>query len=271
MAQKHFTAKVYKYDRTKDGMKPMPSEANLITSGITYKVLATGSDTAETLYTSNGMAEATSSMTNPVTTTVFNAADMIDFVCDPTDSDDDKVDLLVVDTNGGFTAFIEDFDTSTHAIYIDETPGCAHHGVIWFTSNDNVATDTGVNFLPDTRIDDVVVEVVTVDASETLNVGTADTANGFRSGVALDNAGYIQDTAVITSGSSVDYWTASTYGSLLATAITGADTDVKTLGGIARKPHYVTTSGTDDDLYYTESAGGDTAEGYIHYFFQRLR
>lgn len=56
-------------------------------------------------------------------------------------------------------------------------------------------------------------------------------------------------------------------------AITGADTNVTTLGGrtMLFPGHIVTTSGTDDDLYYTGSAGSDTAAGYIHYFFTRLR
>lgn len=59
-------------------------------------------------------------------------------------------------------------------------------------------------------------------------------------------------------------------GTLLTTAITGSDA-VATVGGNTRKHHFVTTAGTDDDLYYTGSAGSDTAAGYIHYYFMRLR
>lgn len=35
--------------------------------------------------------------------------------------------------------------------------------------------------------------------------------------------------------------------------------------------HVYIMAGTDDDLYYTGSAGSDTAAGYIHYYFMRLR
>ncbi|MFH2076622.1 MAG: hypothetical protein ABIJ57_14975, partial [Pseudomonadota bacterium] len=128
-----------------------------------------------------------------------------------------------------------------------------------------------VNFLPKTFIQDVRVEVTTADSGITINVGTADTAAGFRSAVSLTSTGFIADTGVITNGSTIDYTAASTYGTLLVTAITGSDA-VATVGGRSYLGHVVNTSGTDDDLYYTLSSSGvDTAHGYIHVFFIRLR
>lgn len=207
-------AKVYARDR--DG-----KDLREISSGVTFKVLVVGADTSETLTYYNG----TTSLTNPVTTTNFAADavcnDHVAFRTDPTDATYDRyVDLIVVDTAGGYTEFVEDFDKYQHTIVIDERPGIMHHGVIWWLFNNNVATDTEVDFLPDTIVANVLVEVVTVDATETINVGTEDTAAGFRTGVNIDTAGYIKDTAVITSGTNADYWTVSTYGTLLATAIT---------------------------------------------------
>jgi hypothetical protein len=159
-----------------------------------------------------------------------------------------------------------------HTIIIDEQIGVVHHGLVPYTSNSNVATDTGVDFPVGTLILDVWVEQTAVDNSETIDVGTYDTAAGFRTALALATGaeGLTQDTGVITGGSSIDYTPATNYGSLLTTAITGSDS-VTANGGNSRKPHYVKTAGTDDDLYYTETAGGDTAAGFIHYSFIRLR
>lgn len=266
-----FWANVYSWDgkQNTDGTPVLTR----LTSGVTFKVLAVGADTAETL-TEYG---ETTSLANPVTATNYASNtvcnDRVAFRTDPTDATSDRyVDLIVVDTNGGFTTFVEDFDKYNHTIIIDERPGILHHGMIWFGASNNAATDTGVDFLPDTEIFDVIVEIVTVDNTETLNVGTADTAAGFINTLSLATAseGYKTDTGVITGGTTIDYVPATQYGTLLTTAITGSDA-VATVGGNTRKHHFVTTAGTDDDLYYTGSAGSDTAAGYIHYYFMRLR
>lgn len=258
-----YTATVYKKGATSKGADTLTP----ITSGVTFKVLTINTDTAATI-TKFGDDKATS-VTNPVTAANFASTSVcgakVQFRTTAS-----TVDLIVVDTAGGYTAFVEGFSPYDHSIVIDETPNVMHHGMIWFSASNNTATDTGVDYLPDTIIHDVIVEVVTVDATETISVGTADTATGFRSGVDVATAGYIADTAVITGGSNIDYVPATTYGALLATAITGSDA-VATNGGITRLQHVVVTSGTDDDLYYTGSAGSDTAAGYIHYFFTRLR
>lgn len=262
MAYYDYYAAVYKKTATNRGLELTP-----VTSGITFKVLTVDTDTAATLYKFDD--EALTAVTNPVTTTNFAAATvcegMVKFRCSAA-----TVDIIVVHTTGGYTAVIRGFSPEDHSIIIDETPNVMHHGVIWFGADDNTGTDTGVDFVPDTMIHDVMVEVVTVDATETISVGTADTATGFRSGVSVATAGYVQDTAVITGGTNIDYVPATTYGSLLCTAITGSDA-VATVGGMTRNNHIVTTAGTDDDLYYTGSAGSDTAAGYIHFFFTRLR
>lgn len=244
-----------------------------IESGITFQVLAYGADTLETTY----YPKKTTSLTNPVTTTSFASTSIcnkkVAFRVDPTDVTYDRyVDLIVRDNNGGYTAFVSGFDQYTHTIVIDERPNIRHSGVAWFThAASSTATDTGISFLPKTFIDDVRIEVVTADSGITINVGTEDTAAGFRSGVSLTNTGFVADTGVITNGSTIDYTAASTYGTLLYTAITGSDA-VATVGGRSYVGHVVNASGTDSELYYTLSSSGvDTAHGYIHYTFTRLR
>lgn len=264
-------AYVYKWDgkMSSDG-KPVLTR---LTSGVTFKVLAQNSDTAETLYYYKG----STSLTNPVTTTNFAANtvcnDQVRFRVDPTDSTYDRyVDLIVVDTNGGYTAFIEDFDKYTHSIIIDERPNIMHHGIIWFDATTTDETDTGIDFLADTMIHDVRVEVVTTASAKTLDVGllsteTSGDADGFRDGVLLTTEGYVADTGVVTAGTTIDWTAASTYGALLYKSIAGSDA-VASGGGRSYLGHVV-TSGKASSLTYSQSS--TSGDGYIHFFFTRLR
>jgi hypothetical protein len=271
----HFQATVYKKDISKYGEQGEPS-ANLIAlTGITYTVLAKGSTTAETLYSGSGWGSPITSKTNPVTTTVYGTdGGRIDFYCDPTDAvDDTYVDLLVTDTTGGFSAIVRGFSSKMHSVVIDETPGISHIGVIWFTSAVSATeVSTGVNFLYDTFVEDVRVQVVATTSGATVGVGllssqTAGNATGFRAGVLLTTAGYIKDTAVITNGNTIDYTPVTTYGPLLFTAITGSDV-IATVGGRSYIGHVIT--GTNAyTLTYTVSAG-TTGTGFIFYKFTVL-
>ena len=275
-AQKRFVANVYKLDYTKGPAGTSTTEANLRTSGITYKVLQRNSDSSETLLASRGpTGSAVTSKTNPVTTTVFATDDRIDFVCDPVEANDTYVDLLVVDTVGGYTAFIEDFTANMHTIVIDQTPGVMHHGFIPWTGA-ITETSTGVQFSRDTRIHDVLVEVVTVSSAATIDVGllsteTSGDADGFIKGTLLTTAGYIKDLAVITTGSSIDYYPATQYGVLLRTAITGTGiTDASNNGGITPIA-FVVSSTNAKTLTYSTSTTTSSPAGYLHYWFTRLR
>ena len=266
-------AAVYKWEggMSADG-KPVLTQ---LTSGVQFVVLSHASDTEETLY--YPASKANISLTNPVTTTSFESTavcnDRVAFRVDPTEDNDAAVDVIVTDVSGGFTAVVSGFNKYTHTIVIDERPNVMHHGITWFGHADSAtAVDTGIDFLPKTMIHDVRVEVITVDADITLDVGTYDTAAGFRDGVSTATAGFVADTGVITNGTSAgDYTAVSTYGTLLYTAITGADVVAIALGGRSYLGHVVNTAGTDDDLYYTLLVAGNTAHGYIHYFFTKLR
>ena len=247
-----------------------------LTSGVTFKVLQRNSDTAETLYYYN--KDAMTSLTNPVTTTSFadNAIcnDNVAFRVDPGETGDRYVDVIVTDTAGFYTAFIEDFDKYTHAIVIDERPGIAHIGTIWFAHAATTEINTGVYFLPDTLVNDARVEVVEVCAACTVDVGllstqTAGDADGFRDGVLLTTAGFVVDTGVITNGAStIDYTPDSTYGDLLYTIIAGSEA-VVTVGGRSFKGHVITASNATT-LSYTGSST-TSGEGYIYVEHVRLR
>lgn len=251
---KDFWADVYSWDgqMSVDG-KPVLSHE---TADITFKVLQRNSDTAETLYE---YADGTmTSLTNPVTAANFASAtvcnDKVAFKVDPTEATDTYVDLIVVDTTGGYTYFFEDFTVNDHTIVIDERPGVVHQGMIWFTLPSTTETSTGVTFAADTLVQAVQVEVVTVDTTGTgtMDVGTdsssGGTADGFLNDVATSSTGYIQES-ISTSGSFMD----STDFYMSGYSIDGTDEGVMT---------YRATTGT--------GAAGD-AEGYIHYRFVRTR
>jgi hypothetical protein len=277
------SAEVYRWTGAMNGDGTMA--LSRITSGITFKVLAHGSDTAETTYyPASASGKALTSLTNPVTTTSYASAticnDRVAFRVDPTDATDDRyVDLIVVDTTGGYTLFYPHFDKYTHSLVIDERPNVMHHGMIWFSCLSDVQTAggeyaTGITFVPDTFVHDVWVEVVTVDSGVYMDVGTSDDTDGYRDNVLLTTASYVKDTGVVTSGTSADYTAVSTYGALLVTAITGSGTitglNVE-VGGKSYIGHIVTTAGTNDDLTYSGVSGNDTGAGYLHYWFTRLR
>jgi hypothetical protein len=264
-------AAVYRWDgkMNTDG-KPVLSRA---TTGITFKVLAIGTNTAETLYYYNG----STALTNPVTTTNFASAtvcnDRVAFRTDPTDSTSDRyVDLIVVDTVGGYTAFVEDFDKYNHTIIIDERPNQLHHGMIWFSATTTDALDTGIDFVPNTMVSDVRIEVVTAASAISIDVGilagaSNGDADGFRANVLLTTTGYVADTGVVTAGTTIDFTAASTYGALLYTAITGSDA-VASGGGRSYLGHVVGSGTNDGSLNYT--ADSTSGAGYIHYWFTRM-
>ncbi len=251
---RNFTAEVYSWD----GSMSFDGKPNLtrLTTGVTFKVLATGSDTAETLYYYDTPAQT--SLTNPVTTTNFadNAvcADRVRFATDPTDGSDDRVDLMVINTVGGGYVFFEDFNyQNDHTIIIDERPGIMHAGAIWFTLNSDTETTTGIDFSYDTAVFAVTVEVVTLEGSSTTmdvgldSTGTNGDIDGFINGISTASTGF-PDNTITTIGDLLD-----------------DGTDVDPFG-------HTVLSANEQTLTYVGSAGSSaSAAGYIHYTWARLR
>ncbi len=253
-----FWARVYSWDGTTN-LDGKPNVTRLST-GVTYKVLATGSDTAETLYYYDN--QANTSLTNPVTTSNFASdsisRDQIQFRTDPTDGNDDRVDLMVINTDGGGYVFYEDFNyIDDHTIIIDESPGRMHNGVIWFTMQSTASTateqDTGIVFRYDTVILSMTLEIVTTQTGGQLNVGTKS------GGTNADIDGFVYRMATSTGGFPDN--TITTVGDLLDDG-----TDIDPFG-------YTILSANEQDLTYITYAatGALTGAGYIHYMYFRTR
>ncbi len=276
-ASRDMWAQVYSWDGSINASGRL--ELTEITTGVIFQVLKTTNGLMETLTEYND--STATSLTNPVSTTnyalgtVMKSAGVLSFRTDPTDAGDENVDLVVVDTAGGYTTFVEDFNRYDHTIIIDERPGIQHIGMVpVFFLAGGTEVDTGVDFDYHTLIHDVKAMVTVVDAAETIDIGTlssgtAGDANGFRSLVSVATAGIPTDTAVITAGTNLDYSPVSTYGALLVTAITGTDA-VSNGGGSTNLGGYLITGANEQSLTYTPSSS-DTFYGYIVILFTRLR
>lgn len=120
-------------------------------------------------------------------------------------------------------------------------------------------TSTGFSLPSDAIVKEVYIYVHTVDATETVDIGTdgsgSNDPNGFASLLSLATAGVVRPGVTVTTGLNESYFSAATRGALLADFVAGTDvaTDV---GTYAEKPD--TTSG-GEAITYTCSAGTDTA------------
>jgi len=154
---RHVTISVYR-DK---GYSVGPYGHELITSGVQYFVLDGGDfDETADIYSDKGLT----SMTNPVTATVFETKDRIDFYYDDATYTSD-VDVIVVDNAGGYTLFMDGINENVHSCVINERPNEMHHGLIWWntscTSTDiKDYTNTGHNGGYDTGIDVAVGTVI---------------------------------------------------------------------------------------------------------------
>jgi len=175
----HFTITVYK----DTGYATSAGGYTQLTSGVQYIVLEDTADSLETIYSDT----AGTAMTNPVTATVFNTTDDIDFYVSDAET---AVDIIVVDNSGGYTAILDNCTTSTHTCIIDETPGVQHKNIIWYCMYSSGATpranaldgniDTEVDLLDGMIVHDVQIEVVQASAGSSIGlcVGGGSTGEG---------------------------------------------------------------------------------------------
>ena len=266
----HYEINVYK----DTGFSTASGGYTAITSGITYQVLTAGSVTESTIYSDS----AGTAMTNPVTTTIFDADDQISFYIDSAST---TVDIIIVNTAGGYTTFLDGATTSTRTAIIDQRPNMMHHGVIWFkATTSSTEVDTGIDLQIGSVIHNVILEVVTaVTSNGTIDIGpgvagTAEDTDGFIDGMSVATAGWYNlkecNDAVmgLTSASSNYIYADSPLGALLGTQVAGT----LDIGGVRIMwDAYITSSDFDDLAYVFPLLGGSTGDGYIHYFFTPLR
>ncbi len=233
-----------------------------ITTGVYVFVYNAATKTLSTIYGNS----AGTAQTNPVTRTAFATKGKIDFWTAQT-----SVDIFIADDKGN-TSMVYGVTPTDHVLTLDRS-GVDKCFVAPFVFNAGATeTDTGLDFPLNSFIHDFLVEVVTVDATETLNVGllsseTAGDADGIAVGVPLDTAGFIRPY-IITDGATEDYVSATYKGALFGIGSVGTNT-ANDFGQPGGSGHTVTGANAVS-LTYTPSSS-DTAAGYIHVFFKQLR
>lgn len=208
------------------------------TTGITYRVMSVDSNVKETLY---AYADNTlTSKTNGITTTVF-ATDggKIAFRTDPTDTTNDRyVNLVVIDTAGGYSTTVKNFDKYTHAVVIDERPNQVHQGVIFYDHATTASVNTGIYLSKHTFITAMLPEHLVATGGGAISIGISGSSSAFRYG----------STAAIG------------YSSLAANV-----PNLQIVAGL-QSNNYFTTATTS--IYTTaQSAAGAAYYGQVHYWF----
>lgn len=134
-----------------------------------------------------------------------------------------------------------------------------------FGVSDNVETSTHIELPADMAVINAIIDVLTLDATETIDVGLLSSegggdADGFIAAASVAAAGKVFPNVVVTDATE-DYFSACTIGALLQdTFAAGADV-VTDVGTFVRRPHVC--DGTAKTVTYTGSAGSDTAAGKI--------
>jgi len=238
------------------------SDTGRIESGCLVFVYEAGTKTLATLYSDAARA----SLANPITRAQFATDDGISFFCAKT-----SVDITVAHEDGSVGKYAG-VTPNLHSLVLDRS-GVDKCLIVPFGVSDNVETDTGIDLPVNALIKDLLVEVVTLDAGETLNVGllsseTAGDADGLLAAISVNAAGFIKPF-VNTVGSNETYVSTSTYGVLMGPAAVGTDVNEDT--GIPAGFGHIISGSNAKSLTYTGSAGSDAAAGYIYTFFKHLR
>jgi len=247
------------------------------TADITYQVLTAGSTTESTLYSD----DAGTGMTNPVTTTIFNTPDKIDFYVADTIA---SVDIIIVDTDGGYTLFLDGATQYTRTAIIDETPNIMHHGCIWWQmTTSSVEQDTGVDLEVGSLVHNVIWEVITIASSnDKADIGpgvggTGEDTDGFLDNIPCATAGWFNPKEAddaemgLSSGTVIYLHADSPLGALIGTTIVGSGGTTECEGHRIFWDYYVSSDAQDDLAYVFPSLGGSTGDGYIHWFFTPMR
>ena len=122
-------------------------------------------------------------------------------------------------------------------------------------------TATGITLPTKCLVLDCFIDVLTIDAGETVDVGTSDDPDGFLDGVSLGTAGIVRGLPTQTTGSNEIYFASKTRGVLLAKMVAGSD--VATDTGTYYEYYDGTSSG--EAVSYTASAAGAAFDVYVVY------
>lgn len=240
-----------------------PGEGGIIEDATVYvMVFDAGTKTLSTIYSDT----ARTSKTNPITRSQFGTDDGISFY-----GPNSSYDLFIAHSDGSVAKYAG-VSPRVHRLDLDRT---GSDKVLVFPMVFNAGgteTDTGVDLPLGSFVVDAIVEVLTVDATETVDLGllsseTNGDADGFLNDVSVATAG-VPARLTYTTGANETYLSAVSYGALLAAVSLGNDvaTDV---GSFGRLTHYVTGSNATSITYTPSTSDTFVGTGYV--FFKLLR
>ena len=155
----------------------------------------------------------------------------------------------------GFLAFGNQLDGHHSGLAVVKIPVTATEAA----NTTATEKDTGFDLKAGWTVLDAWIVVNTVDAGETVDVGTnsknSGDADGFIDGASLATKGLVYPDATVTAGGTETYYSATTRGALLADYIAGSNTATD-FGLFHKKPY---TVAADIDLTFKTSDGTDTA------------
>lgn len=219
-------------------LKSLTTGAAIAIAGGAVLVVAAGGTAKASLFDADG-----ASITNPQTLTRgafdFNVADSVS-----------AVDLYIQSPTGHFIVLKNVKPSGDASILVDDSLADTTMVIPFDIADTTAATETDTGFtVPGAVQPNVLVDVETVDATETIDVGTdsgdSGDADGFIDGASVATAGLVKGS--LANG-------AVTLGALLYVQ------DSANAGDAAPEPD---VSMVDKAITYTLSAGTDTANGFI--------
>lgn len=204
-AMRNFKIYVYKAETGEELSDA--SKATKLTDNVAYAVYqyssTSRSNTRETLYSDRNQTALTS---DPwVTESTFDDTASIEFWCDPTESGDEKVRILVIDVANGFSTWVTATYDETHTVIIDERPNIQH--VLTFPVSDsetaimtaNTTTDYGIDMKPGTLIMDAFFDITTAGGSSTSDLGDGGDEDLWIDNLATTSVGLAHDDVFDTA------------------------------------------------------------------------
>lgn len=238
------------------------SGSGAITSGALVFVYDAGTKTLSTLYANGNRG----TLANPITRAQFLADGLIKFWSGSTSHD-----IFIANDDGSLGHYAA-VTPSTHILGLnrDGVDKCMVFPMVFNAGGTEV--DTGLDLPVKAQVYDVGVEVITVDATETVDLGllsseTAGDADGFIAALSVAVAGFVKPYAN-TTGSNETYVSTAKLGVLLGPSLVGTDVDKD--NGIAKGWGHVVDGSNAKSITYTPSTS-DTFAGYGYVMFKKLR
>lgn len=237
-------------------------DAGKLTTGVLAFVYDAGTKDLSTLYSNVARA----SLSNPITRAQFATDDALKFY-----SASASHDIVLAHSDGSMAKYAS-VSQSMHRLVLNRD-GLDKVVVVAFGVSSAAETDTGVDLPYGSHVTDVLVEVVTADSGQTLDVGllsteTSGDANGFIAAITMTNTGFVKPQ-IVTEGSSESYVSTTSLGALMGNQAVGTDANEDT--GQSLVTGHIVTGANAQSITYTGDSGTDTAVGYIYVFFRHLR